>query len=111
MQEQLPDAGGTSPWMGEGRTMQEQLSRAMHGAKAEAGIQCVGWASPTDGIGTFIVVGRALARHVSLTAPGHPGNCSLRCSNSGIPAVACPRRIRMSYTSRLTYHGTRVAVA
>ena len=23
------DIGGTSPWMGEGRTMQEQLSRAM----------------------------------------------------------------------------------
>jgi len=30
------DAGGTSPWMGEGRTMQEQLSRATQGAVAEA---------------------------------------------------------------------------
>ena len=29
------DVGGTSPWMGEGRTMQEQLSRAMPGAIAE----------------------------------------------------------------------------
>jgi hypothetical protein len=29
------DAGGTSPWMGDGRTMQEQLSRATHGAVAE----------------------------------------------------------------------------
>jgi hypothetical protein len=33
------DAGGTSPWMGEGRTMQEQLSRATQDAKAEK-IQC-----------------------------------------------------------------------
>jgi hypothetical protein len=31
----LGHAGGTSPWMGEGRTMQEQLSRAMPGAIAE----------------------------------------------------------------------------
>jgi len=29
------DAGGTSPWKGEGRTMQEQLSRAMQGAIVE----------------------------------------------------------------------------
>ena len=29
------DAGGTSPWTGEGRTMQEQLSRATHGAVAD----------------------------------------------------------------------------
>jgi hypothetical protein len=29
------DVGGTSPWMGEGRIMQEQLSRAMPGAIAE----------------------------------------------------------------------------
>ncbi|MDZ4729229.1 MAG: hypothetical protein SH820_04730, partial [Xanthomonadales bacterium] len=29
------DAGGTSPGMGEGRTMQEQLSRAMSGTIAE----------------------------------------------------------------------------
>jgi hypothetical protein len=29
------DAGGTSPWKGEGRTMQEQLSGATHGAVAE----------------------------------------------------------------------------
>jgi len=29
------DAGGTSPWMGEGRIMQEQLSRATQDAKAE----------------------------------------------------------------------------
>ncbi len=32
-------AGSTSPWTGEGRTMQEQLSRATQDAKAEAGIQ------------------------------------------------------------------------
>ena len=30
------DVGGTSPWMGEGRTMQEQLSRATKGAVAES---------------------------------------------------------------------------
>jgi len=30
------DVGGTSPWMGEGRTMQEQLSRATQGAVAES---------------------------------------------------------------------------
>jgi len=37
------DAGGTSPWTGEGRTMQEQLSRATQDAKAEAeaGIQII----------------------------------------------------------------------
>ena len=51
------DVGGTSPWTGEGRTMQEQLSRAthdcmdaggraMHGAiaedaKAEAGVHSI----------------------------------------------------------------------
>jgi hypothetical protein len=29
------DAGGTRPWTVEGRTMQEQLSRATHGAVAE----------------------------------------------------------------------------
>jgi hypothetical protein len=29
------DAGGTSPWMGDGRTMQEQLPGATHGAVAE----------------------------------------------------------------------------
>jgi hypothetical protein len=29
------DAGGTSPWKGEGRIMQEQLSRATQEAKAE----------------------------------------------------------------------------
>jgi len=29
------DAGDTSPWMGAGRTMQEQLSRATHGAVAD----------------------------------------------------------------------------
>jgi len=34
--EDCMDAGGTSPWTGEGRTMQEQLSRATPGAVAEA---------------------------------------------------------------------------
>jgi len=38
------DAGGTSPWMGKGRTIQEQLSRAMPGAIAEgctdSGLHC-----------------------------------------------------------------------
>ena len=29
------DAGGTSPWMGEGRIKQEQLSRATQDAKSE----------------------------------------------------------------------------
>jgi hypothetical protein len=33
------DGGGTSPWTGEVRTMQEQLSRATQDTKAEARIQ------------------------------------------------------------------------
>ena len=33
------DAGGTSPWMGDGRTMQEQLSGATHGAVAETSMK------------------------------------------------------------------------
>ncbi len=39
------DTGGTSPWMGEGRIMQEQLSRVTHGAVTEGGID-----SPLNGL-------------------------------------------------------------
>ncbi len=37
------DVGGTSPGMGVGRPMQEQLSRATQDAKAEAGIHSKVW--------------------------------------------------------------------
>src|SRR4030067_189935 len=40
------DAGGTSPWMGEGRTMQEQLSRAKPGAIADDCMDAGGRATP-----------------------------------------------------------------
>ena len=37
------DGGGTSPWMGEGRTMQEQLSRTASGTAVEE-VRAHGWA-------------------------------------------------------------------
>src|SRR4030067_71915 len=57
------DAGGTSPWMGEGRTMQEQLSRAKPGAIAD---DCM----DAGGTSPWMGEGRTMQEQLSRATPG-----------------------------------------
>ena len=47
------DVGGTSPWMGEGRTMQEQLSRITHDCR-DAGGRATQETKPRNSIETTV---------------------------------------------------------